>query len=307
VKREKAFCKIVKADVYKDTRGCSDYTCENCPKELPKQKPQKKTFTKNINKSSKKERSRMKMVKTIITHTETKAGHEEITKKEGYFPGEPFHFSEKDKLNIFEMIREAGFLPVDDTAERYFLLYLEYFCTRFLWMQDAPKREENREKLNDAKKSFKKTIGHLENLEKEYLPWVNFRTPDPYMENYFSDAENQAVILDKLNTVKEHLSFLIKEIQKYEEPKRDKWKTSHRITTQFFSEVARILDMQFLNVKLTKYNNKKSHNFFVHFCENLLKTVNPDNKDEVMDITRARGKAIDALAEQKKKPLFWIE
>jgi hypothetical protein len=273
VKKKKAFCKIVKADVYKDTNQ------------------------KRLNKPSQKERSRMNMVSTIITHTETKAGHEEITKKEGYFPGEPFHFSEEDKLKVLSMIRDYGLVWAD--TERWLFLTLEYYCTRLLWMQGAPKREDHREKLNDAKKSFNKTIRHLINLEKEYVPWVNFRTPDSYMENYFSDAENQAVILNKLNTVKEHLSFLIKEIQKYEEPKRDNWKTSHGIITQFFIEVARILDMQFLNVKLTKYKD----GFFMKFCETLLEKMGVPFED----ITRACKKAIDALAEQKKKPLFWIE
>lgn len=31
MKREKVYCKVLKADVYKDTKGCLDYTCETCP------------------------------------------------------------------------------------------------------------------------------------------------------------------------------------------------------------------------------------------------------------------------------------
>lgn len=270
-------------------------------KNIPKQKPKKKPFTKSLNKPSQKERSRMKMVLGIITHTKTTVGHEEITKKEGYFPSEPFHFSEEEKKEILSMIQKKGLIPVD--TERWFFLQLEYHCTRLLWMQGAPKREDSREKLDDANKSFKKTIRHLEKIEKEYLPWVNLRTSDPYMENYFSDAENQAVILEKLNIAKEHLNFLIKEIQKYEEPKRKSWKTSHKITTQLFTEVARILDMHFLNCKMTKYKE----GFFMKFCKTLLKMMEIKPYSEEMDISRACSIAIDALAEQKKKPLFWIE
>lgn len=269
-----------------------DNDCKTCPQEIPKQNPKKKPSTQSLNKPSKKERSRMEMVSTIITHTDFKAGPE-ITEKKGYLPGKPFHFSKNDKPEILRMIHEAGLVPVDNTAEKYFLLYLGNFCSWFLWMQDASKREDHRDKLNDAKKSFKKTIGHLEKLKKDYLPLVNLRTIDPYMENYFSDAENQAVILNKLNIAKETLNFLIKEIQKYEEPKRGNWKTSHGITTQLFIEVAKILDMQFGNVKLSKYKD----GFFMKFCEALLKIINPDNEDTKVDISRACNIAIDALAE----------
>lgn len=58
MKREKVYCKVLKADVYKDTKGCLDYTCLTCPelikKSDPKQKPQKVSTTNKKKKSSKK-------------------------------------------------------------------------------------------------------------------------------------------------------------------------------------------------------------------------------------------------------------